>query len=84
MSCLVVIEPDATGISEVSTETITFARSLGTDIDALVIGNGDVEKALLPALGEYGVSRVFAVSGDGFDTYAPAAWGAATVAAAEA
>ncbi len=81
MSCVVVIESDATGISEVSTETITFARSLGTDIDALVIGDVD---GLLGQLGEYGVARVFAVSGRGFDAYAPGAWAAAAVAAIEA
>ncbi len=81
MSCLVIIEADATGISEVSTETITFARSLGTNIDALVIGDAG---ALLGQLGEYGVARVFGVSGDGFDAYAPGAWAAATVATVEA
>ncbi len=81
MSCLVVIESDVTGISEVSTETITFARSLGTDIDALVVGDAN---ALLGQLGEYGVARVFAVSGGGFDVYAPGAWAAAAVAAIEA
>ncbi len=81
MSCLVIIEADATGISEVSTETITFARGLGTDIDALVVGDAE---ALLEQLGEYGVARVFSVSGDGFDAYAPGAWAAAAVATIEA
>lgn len=81
MSCLVIIESDAGEVIEVSTEAITFARGLGADIDVLAIGDAD---ALVSQLGEYGVARVFAASGNGFDAYAPGAWAAAAVAALEA
>ncbi len=80
MSCLVLIEAHDS-ISEVSAETLTFARSLETQIDAVVVGSADV---VLGQLGEYGVARVFQAGGEGFAAFAPAAWAAAVVAAVEA
>lgn len=80
MSCLVLIEAVDGAVSEVSTETLTFARSLDTPVDALVIGSTD---AVVRELGEYGVSRVFQVSGADFEAFAPGAWAAAVVASVE-
>jgi electron transfer flavoprotein alpha subunit len=77
---LVLVETDDSGATEVSRETLTFARSLG-DVQALVVGDGP--GGLVAQLGEYGVSAVHHADGDAFTSYAAAAWAAAVVAAAE-
>jgi electron transfer flavoprotein alpha subunit len=78
---LIEIEGDGT-VSEMSLEALTFARRIGVPLDAVVVGSD--AGAVAAQLGEYGVSRVYEASGDSFSAYAPAAWGAAVVAAAEA
>ncbi len=70
------------GVSEMSREALTFARRIAVPLDALVIGRAAADVA--DELGQYGVSRVYEASGSAFDAYAPAAWAAAVVAAAEA
>ncbi|MGB6020907.1 MAG: electron transfer flavoprotein subunit alpha/FixB family protein [Ornithinimicrobium sp.] len=80
MSCLVLIESVDGALSEVSTETLTFARSLDTSVDAFVVGDA---AALQGELGAYGVARVFAAAGESFDAFAPGAWAAGLLAAAQ-
>jgi electron transfer flavoprotein alpha subunit len=79
MSVLVLVETDDNGASEVSRETLTFARRLTDDVQALVIGDGPA--GLVDQLGAYGVSSVLHADGDAFTSYAAAAWAAAVVAA---
>jgi electron transfer flavoprotein alpha subunit len=58
---------------ELSGQALTFARGLGDDVQAVVIG-----AAAVPAgLGKYGVSVAHVASG--LDAYAPAAWAQAIV-----
>jgi electron transfer flavoprotein alpha subunit len=77
---LVLVETDESGASEVSRETLTFARGLGADVHALVVGDGPA--GLVDQLGAYGVTAVHHADGDAFTSYAAAAWAAAVVAAA--
>ncbi len=77
---LVLVETDESGASEVSRETLTFARGLGSDVHALVIGDGPA--GLVDQLGAYGVAAVHHADGDAFTSYAAAAWAAAVVDAA--
>jgi electron transfer flavoprotein alpha subunit len=77
---LVLVETDDDGVSEVSQETLTFARGLGADVHALVVGDGP--SGLVEQLGAYGVAAVHHADGDAFTSYAAAAWAAAVVAAA--
>jgi electron transfer flavoprotein alpha subunit len=77
---LVLVETDESGASEVSRETLTFARGIGDDVQALVVGDGPA--GLVDQLGAYGVSAVHHADGDAFASYAAAAWAAAVVAAA--
>ena len=79
MTVLVLVETDEGGATEVSRETLTFARGLGTELHALVVGDGPA--GLVDQLGAYGVSRVHHADGDAFSSYAAAAWAAAFVAA---
>ena len=76
---LVLVETDAGGATEVSRETLTFVRRLGLDVHAVVVGDGP--SGLVDQFGAYGVSVVHHADGDGFTTYAAAAWAAAVVAA---
>jgi electron transfer flavoprotein alpha subunit len=79
MTVLVLVETDEGGATEVSRETLTFARGLGAELQALVVGDGPA--GLVDQLGAYGVSRVHHADGDAFSSYAAAAWAAAVVAA---
>ncbi|MBA2696174.1 MAG: electron transfer flavoprotein subunit alpha/FixB family protein [Ornithinimicrobium sp.] len=81
MTTLVLIQMDDTGVSEVSLETLAFARSMGGPVTALVLG--EVSDEVRARLGGFGVSRIVQASGDGFAAYAPGAWAAAVVAAAD-
>jgi electron transfer flavoprotein alpha subunit len=80
MTTLVLVETDADGVVEVSRETLTFARQLGDDVAALVVGDGP--PGLVDQLGAYGVTTVQHADGDAFTSYCAAAWAAAVVAAA--
>lgn len=80
---LVVIESEAAGATEVSRETVTFARDLsaaggGVPIDAVVVGEvpGGID-ALAQQLASYGVRDVHHVTGDAFSAYGGAAWASA-------
>ncbi|MCW2796725.1 electron transfer flavoprotein subunit alpha/FixB family protein [Nocardioides sp.] len=80
---LVLVETDAAGAVEVSREAVTFARDLsaaggGVPVDAVVIGEVPCGvEALVEQLGTYGVRAVHHVAGDGFATFAGAAWASA-------
>jgi electron transfer flavoprotein alpha subunit len=77
---LLFLETDAEGVTEISLETVAFARSLsaaggGIAIRAAVIGQ--LPDGVREELGAHGVNEVFHVRGDAFDSYAGAAWAAA-------
>jgi electron transfer flavoprotein alpha subunit len=76
---LVFVEADADGVTEVSRETLTFARSLDGPVDAVVIG--DLSGTAHDQLAAYGVRTVHRVTGDAFSAFAGAAWAAAVQAA---
>ena len=73
---LVEVAPDGEAL-ETSREAITFARDLsaaggGVPVDAVVVGApGD---ALVGVLASYGVRRVHALTGPGYDSFSGAAW----------
>jgi electron transfer flavoprotein alpha subunit len=77
---LVLVETDADGVTEVSKETLTFARSMGEPVQALLVG--DAPDGVAAQLGEYGVEAVQHAQGEAFSAYAAAAWAAAVAAAA--
>ncbi len=84
---VVLVEPEAQGASEVSRETLTFARKLagragGAPVHAVVVGPAPDEAALLAQLGEQGVVTVHRAVDDRLSPYAAAAWAAAVVGAA--
>jgi electron transfer flavoprotein alpha subunit len=72
---LVVVEAGAAGVSEVSLETVTFARSLGAPVHAVVVG--PIPDGLVDLLGTYGVEQVHHAVGDAFSAYGGAVWAAA-------
>ena len=85
-TALVLVEPASEAlsdvVSEVSAETLTFARRRAAEVHALVVG-GDAS-ALATELGRLGATVVHTATGEPFGAYAPAAWAAAVVAAVEA
>jgi len=80
---VVLVETDADGVTEISLETVAFARSLaaeggGIAIRAMVVGALPVPAdAIRDQLGAHGVGEVHHVTGEAFDSYAGAAWAAA-------
>jgi electron transfer flavoprotein alpha subunit len=84
---LVFVETDpgsnSGGATEVSRETVTFARALagrtGGPIHAVVIGA--CPDGVVDQLGAYGVTEVHHATGDGVAAYGGAAWAAAVQAA---
>mgnify|MGYP000905577881 CR=1 FL=1 len=78
---VILIETEADGTAtEVSLETITFARSLsaaggGVPMDCVVVGEPTAE--LVGQLGSYGVRELHVASGEAFSAYSGAAWAAA-------
>jgi len=74
------LECDATGVAEISLETIAFARSLseaggGIAIRAVLVG--EVPDAAADQLAAHGVDEVHHVTGPAYDAYAGAAWASA-------
>ncbi|NUR09574.1 MAG: electron transfer flavoprotein subunit alpha/FixB family protein [Nocardioidaceae bacterium] len=80
MTTLVLVETDESGAVEVSRETLTFARGLGDEVHAIVVGDGPA--GLVEQLGAYGATVVLHADGDAFTAYSAAAWAAAVVSAA--
>ncbi len=81
MSVLVFVESEAAGISEVSRETLTFARSLGDDVQAVHVGELSAEAG--EHLAAQGVSTVYVATSDDLAAYSGAAHAAAVVEAAK-
>jgi electron transfer flavoprotein alpha subunit len=79
---LVLVETTTAGITEVSCETLTFARRLDGPVHAVLVGSPAADVA--EQLGAYGVERVYEAHPQGLESYAAAAWAAALVATAEA
>jgi electron transfer flavoprotein alpha subunit len=84
---LVWIETDASGVAEVSRETLTLARSLseaggGVPVDAVVVGA--LADGVQEQLAAYGVRTVHHAFGEDLAAYSAAAWAAAVQAAREA
>ncbi len=84
---LVYVETSPDGVSEVSLETVTFARGLsaaggGVPIDAVVVGAAS--EGVAKELAAYGVRNVHHADGEDFDRFSGAATTAAVVAAREA
>jgi electron transfer flavoprotein alpha subunit len=74
------LECDASGVTDISLETVAFARSLsaaggGIAIRAALIG--DVPEAAKDQLAAHGVNEVHHVSGPSYDSYSGAAWASA-------
>lgn len=74
---LVWVECDEHGPLDVALETLTFARGLGSPVHALVIGA--FPSGLAETLGRYGATSVLHADGDGFGSFAAAAWACALV-----
>ena len=76
---LVFVETAADSATEVSLETVTFARTLaertGGPVHAVVVGG--LPEKLADELGAYGVAEVHHAVGDAFSAYSGAAWAAA-------
>ncbi|MFR9807043.1 electron transfer flavoprotein subunit alpha/FixB family protein [Pseudonocardia sp. RS010] len=83
---LVLVETDAAGATEVSLETVTFARALakrvGGALHAVVVGPRP--DGLVDHLADHGVGEVHHATGDAFSAYGGAAWAAAVQAAVAA
>ena len=84
---LVYVETTSEGVSEVSLETVTFARKLssaggGVPIDAVVVGPSP--EGTPSQLAAYGVRTVHHADSDDFERYSGAATAAAVVAARQA
>ncbi|GAA3839158.1 electron transfer flavoprotein subunit alpha/FixB family protein [Streptomyces phyllanthi] len=79
---LVLIETENGAASEISLETLAFARSLsaeggGIAIRAVVVGAVEDRDALAAELGTHGAAEVHHAVGEAFTSYAGAAWAAA-------
>ena len=86
---LVYVETEGPEPSEISLETIAFARSLseaggGIAIRALVVGAVAERDAVAAELGAHGVTEVLHADGEAFGAWSGAATAAAVVAAREA
>jgi electron transfer flavoprotein alpha subunit len=76
---LVLVESDEHGVNEMTLEALTFARRLGSQIRAVVVGT--LPAPAVEQLGAYGVTSVHHAEGESFASYAAAAWAAALIAA---
>ena len=68
---------DGTSANEVSLETLALARSLGSDVEAVVIGEVVDRDALAAELGAHGVTTVHHAVGEAFESFGGASWAAA-------
>jgi electron transfer flavoprotein alpha subunit len=77
---LVPVEVDSGGVSVVSLETLTLARSVADTIDAVLFGTvGEPADDVLKQLGEYAVRTLHVTADDRLASYAAAGWAAAVV-----
>lgn len=82
MRVLVLVEHEDNTVAETSRETLTLARGLGSEVEAVVVGamGPDVVEQLRPL----GVTRVHHVEHDLLTDYAPEGWAAALAQLVEA
>ncbi|MHA6783000.1 electron transfer flavoprotein subunit alpha/FixB family protein [Pseudonocardia saturnea] len=78
---LVLVETDPGGVTEVSRETLTFARDLG-EVHAVLVG--PAPDGVTDALGADGVTAVHHAVGEAFSAFGGAVWATAVQAAQEA
>ena len=74
------LECDAAGVTDISLETLAFARSLAAAGGGIAIRAalfGEVPEAARDQLAAHGVDEVHHVSGPSYDAYAGAAWASA-------
>ena len=74
------LECDAAGVTDISLETVAFARSLAAAGGGIAIRAalfGEVPEAARDQLAAHGVDEVHHVSGPSYDAYAGAAWASA-------
>ncbi|WP_432835952.1 electron transfer flavoprotein subunit alpha/FixB family protein [Dactylosporangium sp. CA-092794] len=65
---LVVVEASSQGVvKKVTLEMLTLARTLGSDVSAVVLGGSP--DGLTDKLGEYGASKIYAATGADLDEY---------------
>ena len=80
---LVLVETEGDAVSEISLETVAFARALSAEgggilIRAVLVGElPAAPEAIAAELGAHGVGEVHHVAGEPFEAYAGAAWAAA-------
>jgi electron transfer flavoprotein alpha subunit len=74
---LVLVELENGSANEVSLETLALARSVSSEIEAVVVSDVADRDALSAELGAHGVSAVHQAVGDAFESFAGAAWAAA-------
>src|SRR5690606_33160246 len=79
---LVLVEPEEGRAGLVSREALTFARQLGEEVHALVLGTADA--TVLADCRELGVAVVHEATNEELGRYAAAAWGSALSQAAGA
>ena len=72
---LVFVETGPGGATEVSLETVTFARGLGGPVHAVVVG--ELPDGVAEQLGAYGVAALHVATGEAVAAYGGAAWAAA-------
>ncbi|MGI5132751.1 electron transfer flavoprotein subunit alpha/FixB family protein [Pseudonocardia sp. CA-107938] len=72
---IVFVETSAAGVTETSLETVTFARGLGAEVDAVVVG--DLPSGAADELAKHGVREVHHATGEAFGAYSGAAWASA-------
>jgi electron transfer flavoprotein alpha subunit len=72
-STLVLVEHDRGAVSPATFEALTAARSLGSEIEALTIG--DAADAAVADLAAYGVTTVHQAHDELLSDYGPEAWG---------
>ena len=74
---LVLVELENGSANEVSLETLALARSMSSEIEAVVVGVVPDRDALSAELGAHGVRAVHQAVGEAFESFAGAAWAAA-------
>jgi electron transfer flavoprotein alpha subunit len=74
---LVLVELADGSANEVSLETLALARSLGSGVEAVVVGDVSDRDALASELGAHGVTAVHHAAGDAFASFGGASWAAA-------
>ncbi len=72
-TALVVLDHDRGTLSETALQAVSFAASLGLDIEAVVIGHG--ADSVAAGLGGLGISKVHVIGHDLLTDYAPEAFG---------